>query len=100
MLLALLFLIAASYGCEKHYVIDSPALLVTNMTGTTIQIKTKLCSEDSDDSQQAFSVPAGNTRSIPVFNPCIDALATNSAGEILGTQSRLRIPPNVKWSIY
>ena len=88
------------YGCEKQYIIDAPAIQVTNMTGFTVSINTKSCDKDTVYTNKGLMVSAGHTLTIPVSSPCIDALATNQEGGVLGRQTKLRIPPNVKWSIY
>ncbi|NOR70395.1 MAG: hypothetical protein GQ532_12005 [Methylomarinum sp.] len=98
--LVIIFFAILLYGCEKHYIIDSPALLVTNMTGFTVTINTKLCDKDAVYTDKALKVTAGHTLTIPVSSPCVDALATDQKGVVLGRQTKLRIPPNVKWSIY
>jgi len=98
--LVIIFFFALLYGCEKQYIIDAPALQVTNMTGFTVSINTKSCDEQTVHTKKGLLVSVGHTLTIPVSSPCIDALATNQEGVVLGRQTKLRIPPNVKWSIY
>jgi hypothetical protein len=98
--LVTIFFVTLLYGCEKQYIIDAPALHVTNMTGFTVSINTKSCDKDTVYTKKGLMVPVGHTLTIPVSSPCIDALATNQEGVVLGRQTKLRIPPNVKWSIF
>jgi len=98
--LVIIFFVTLLYGCEKKYIIDVPALHVTNMTGFTVSINTKSCDKETVYTKKSLLVSAGHTLTIPVSSPCIDALATNQEGVVLGRQTKLRIPPNVKWSIY
>ncbi|MCK4840990.1 MAG: hypothetical protein KAT04_03795 [Methylococcales bacterium] len=97
--LVLLFITVTLIGCENRYIVDSPAIHITNMTGRVVHVKTKECNKISYVDKPVV-IPSSSTYTIPVSRPCIDALATNKEGKVLGTQAKLRIPPNVKWSIY
>ncbi len=99
--LLVLLILSMLAGCQKpHYIRETADLRVTNLTGNNLQIKIKACDDETNIFIKATDLYPGRYTVIPVTQECIDAQAIDNDGKIIGTQTRLRMPPEVKWVIY
>ena len=82
--------------------VEIKQLIVTNKSPHDItSIKLKLCDE-SDDQYVAISkisIAINTHIAIDISESCVDVIAVNAKGDIIGSQKRLRIPPKVSWVI-
>ena len=88
-------------GCQSpRYTRETADLMVTNMTGNNLQIKIKPCDDETNSFIKQADLYSGRRVVIAITHTCIDAQAVDNDGKIIGTQTRLRLPPEVKWVIY
>lgn len=100
-LLVVTGLASALSACAGAPVEKSQLIAINNSRHAIHAIKYRLC---SDQPSPYFEIPntdirAGESVSVRIQDPCIDVIAVGEDGRVLGRQSRLRIPPKVRWSI-
>ena len=82
--------------------IEKPQLTVTNESHHLVQaIRFRRCAEAPTDYTDIpnTTLRIGHSVDIEVHDPCIDVLAVDENGRVLGQQDRLRIPPKATWLI-
>jgi hypothetical protein len=81
---------------------EKPQLIVTNHSRHLVQaIRLRQCADQSTDYTDVpnSTLRSGHSVVIEVHDPCIDVLAVDKSGHVLGKQDRLRIPPKATWLI-
>ena len=100
-ILLVLLTIFILMGCQKtQYTRETAELTVSNLTGNNLQIMIKPCEDETNIFIKRADLYPGRYVIIPITHACIDAQAIDNDGKIIGTQTRLRLPPEVKWVIY
>ena len=81
---------------------EKPQLTITNNSRHLVQtIRFRQCGDTPTDYTDipGTTVRIGHSLVIDVHDPCIDVLAVDENGAVLGKQDRLRIPPKATWLI-
>jgi hypothetical protein len=92
---------ATALGCVTMVPLPEEAQMsVYNNTTRAITIKFKTCDDETNLFWDAAKLNPKSARVIPIEEACVDAQAVDSRGRIVGTQQRLRAPPEIVWNIY
>jgi len=98
-LLSSLFMV----NCSQKIVVKDPDSIILNNHGnrTITKLVIKPCDKPAEEfKEMAQGIKPGATRFILLYPGCFDADALDENGEIMATQYRVRIPPQLHWHIY
>jgi hypothetical protein len=101
-LCASLFAVTAIGGGCATVETERPQLTVTNSSRHLVEtIRFRQCADPPTDYTDIpnTTLRIGHSVDIEVHDPCIDVLAVDENGRVLGQQDRLRIPPKATWLI-
>ena len=81
---------------------ERPELTVTNKSRHLVEtVRFRQCADHATDYTDIpnTTLRIGQSVVIDVHDSCIDVLAVDEKGHVLGRQDRLRIPPKATWLI-
>lgn len=90
-------------GCsEKIAVKNRDSIILRNHGSRPIHtLMIKPCTKPYEAYQEmAKDIKPGETTLILLFAGCFDADALDENGEIMATQYKLRLPPQLRWDVY
>jgi len=90
-------------NCSQKIVVKDPDSIILNNHGnrTITKLVIKPCDKPAEEfKEMAQGIKPGATRFILLYPGCFDADALDENGEIMATQYRVRIPPQLHWHIY
>lgn len=100
--LILLFLLLF-IGCSHKLVEENPdSIILTNRGARPIHtLLIKPCNKPYEElTEMASNIKPGSTTLIRLYPGCFDADALDENGELMATQYKLRLPPQLRWDVY
>ena len=98
-----LLLLLQLLGCHQKVVVENQDSIVLRNHGSRPihSLIVKPCTKPYEAYQEmAHDIKPGGTTLILLYSGCFDADALDENGEIMATQYKLRIPPQLRWDIY
>ncbi|MDH5428739.1 MAG: hypothetical protein OEZ57_13835 [Nitrospirota bacterium] len=96
----LLFL---AVSCSHQVVVeDQDSILIRNRGSRTIHtLLVKPCTKPYEEfAEMAREIKPGLTTLIRLYPGCFDADALDKNGELMATQYKLRVPPQLRWDVH
>ncbi|MDR4487104.1 MAG: hypothetical protein R3B83_06210 [Nitrospirales bacterium] len=90
-------------NCSHKIVVKDPDSIVIKNHGSRpiTKLVIKPCNKPAEDfKEMAQGIKPGATKFILLYPGCFDADALDENGEIMATQYKVRIPPQLQWHIY
>ena len=90
-------------GCSHKVVIHDQDIIIINNHGTRAihSLLVKPCSKPYEEFEEmAKDIKPGSTTFIRLYPGCFDADALDRDGELIATQYKLRLPPQLRWDVY
>ena len=97
----LLLILLTAGGCATQEVIyDRAVMHIYNGTAKQLTLKFKDCDDETNVYRDVAVLNPKTRATVEIDAPCVDGQAVDRRGDIMGTQSRLRAPPEITWDIY
>ena len=90
-------------GCSHDIVVEVQDSIVIRNHGARVihSLLVKPCSKPYEEFEElAKNIKPGATKFIRLYPGCFDADALAENGELIATQYKLRLPPQLRWDIY
>ena len=98
-----LFLTLLCAGCSQKIVVkEQEALIINNHGGRAIHsLVVKPCTKPYEEFEEmAKDIKPGTTTFIRLYPGCFDADALDENGELMATQYKFRLPPQLRWDVH
>lgn len=81
---------------------DQDSILLRNRGSRTIHtLLVKPCTKPYEEfAEMARDIKPGSTQLIMLYPGCFDADALDKNGELMATQYKLRVPPQLRWEVH
>ena len=99
----ILFFLLLFAGCSHELVVENQdSIILTNRGARPIHtLLIKPCNQPYEElTEMASNIKPGATKLIPLYPGCFDADALDENGELMATQYKLRLPPQLRWDVY
>jgi hypothetical protein len=80
--------------------IERAVMHVYNGTSKQVTLKFKDCDDETNVYREVAVLGPKSRQTVDMDTGCVDGQAVDRRGNILGTQPRLRAPPEITWDIY
>ena len=99
---AFLLLLLAVNCSHQVLVEDQDSILLRNQGSRTIHtLLVKPCIKPYEEfAEMARDIKPGITKLIRLYPGCFDADALDKDGELMATQYKLRVPPQLRWDVH
>ena len=90
-------------SCSHHVAMeDQDSILLRNRGSRTIHtLLVKPCTKPYEEfAEMARDIKPGSTKLIMLYPGCFDADALDKSGELMATQYKLRVPPQLRWDVH
>ncbi len=90
-------------GCSHNVVVEVQDSIIINNHGARAihSLLVKPCSKPYEEfKEMAKDIKPGSTTFIRLYPGCFDADALDENGELIATQYKLRLPPQLRWDVY
>ena len=99
----ILFFLFLFVGCSHELVVENQdSIILTNRGGRPIHtLLIKPCNKPYEElTEMASNIKPGSSTLIRLYPGCFDADALDENGELMATQYKLRLPPQLRWDVY
>ncbi len=81
---------------------DQDSIILRNRGARPIhKLLIKPCTQPYEEfAEMANEIKPGTTKVIQLYPGCFDADALDENGELMATQYKLRLPPQLRWDVY
>ena len=97
------FLMLFIAGCGHNVVVEDQETIIINNHGDRVihSLIVRPCTQPYEKFEEmAKDIKPGTTTFIHLYPGCFDADALDENGELMATQYKLRLPPQLRWDVY
>ena len=98
-----LFLTLLGAGCSQKIVVKEQEALIINNHGKRAihSLVVKPCTKPYEEFEEmAKDIKPGTSTFIRLYPGCFDADALDENGELMATQYKFRLPPQLRWDVH
>ena len=98
-----IFLLFLFIGCSHKIIVEDQESIIINNHGARAihSLLVKPCTKPYEEFEElAKDIKPGASTSIRLYPGCFDADALDEKGELIATQYKLRLPPQLRWDVY